>query len=383
MAGVICYNDAKSARKGLTQNMTMATLIDQTRPDQTRPDQHYARNSSLELLRIIAMFMILLHHCAKYGGFDFSQRYLCVNGLYLSFLNFPGLGLFANNLFVLISGFFLVKSTTFNIHRIFSLWVRVIFYSITIFIVCVLSGRINFQRSMLPKVMLPITTRQWWFISSYFILYILHPLLNKILRSLSKESCRDFVLLMLGMWSVILLVNESINFDKVINFICLYCTAGYIRLWEDDWGSWKYIPAGIMMFVVNFLAVNLLKYAGFNAEALGGKTIYPVVYLSGMMGALNFLGAVCMLLGFRKLNIKQNIAINIVASALMGVYMIHESTLLRRLIWIDIFRMSSYQNSPYLILYSLAVVVIVYVSCTLIELTRQKIFRTLSRGRLA
>ena len=64
--------------------------------------------------------------------------------------------------------------------------------------------------------------------------------------------------------------------------------------------------------------------------------------------------------------------VNIVASATFGVYLIHDNGLIRQFLWSDIFKNSQYQESVFLIPYSIIVVAIVYFICTIIDLLRQR-----------
>ena len=65
--------------------------------------------------------------------------------------------------------------------------------------------------------------------------------------------------------------------------------------------------------------------------------------------------------------------INIVASATFGVYLIHDNAIIRNLLWLDVFKNAQYQDSMFLIPYSIIVIAIVYVVCTAIDLLRQYI----------
>ena len=93
--------------------------------------------------------------------------------------------------------------------------------------------------------------------------------------------------------------------------------------------------------------------------------------------------ALCLLAGFRGLNIPYSKLINTIASATFGVYLIHDSNLVRPFLWLEVFRNASFQDSSYLIPYSVAVILIVYLVCTLLELVRSKIFMVISRGGLS
>jgi len=65
--------------------------------------------------------------------------------------------------------------------------------------------------------------------------------------------------------------------------------------------------------------------------------------------------------------------INTIASATFGVYLIHDSDIIRPLLWLDWFKNAQYQDSLMLIPYSIAVVLAVYIACTIIDLLRQKL----------
>lgn len=66
--------------------------------------------------------------------------------------------------------------------------------------------------------------------------------------------------------------------------------------------------------------------------------------------------------------------INVIASATFGVYLIHDSGIIKPLLWIDVFKNARYQESLMIIPYSIIVVAIVYIVCTIIDLIRQMVF---------
>ena len=74
---------------------------------------------------------------------------------------------------------------------------------------------------------------------------------------------------------------------------------------------------------------------------------------------------------FEKAELPYNKWVNLIASATFGVYLIHDSNLIRPFLWIDLFKNASYQNSPLLIPYSIIVVLLVYTVCTIIDLGRK------------
>ena len=322
--------------------------------------------------------MIIAHHFSVHGGFDFPISSVTINRLWYQFI-FMG-GSLGNNIFVLISGYFLVKSKGINYHRLFNLWIRIFFYSAVIYAVFVLCGSKDFGFKAALYSLMPITKTQWWFASTYFVMYLIHPYINILLHSFNREEYKKFLITIFIYWSIIpMLTNSSFQANSLINFICLYSLAGYIRLWADDYGSKKFILIGACLIILNYISIIAFDIIGLKINLFArGAT-----YMTGMMRPFTICAALCLLIGFKHLNIKHSKIINTLAAATFGVYLIHDNNFVRPFLWHEVFKNASYQNSPYLIPYSIAVIFIVYLSCTVIELIRSKIFKVLSRGKLS
>ena len=134
-----------------------------------------------------------------------------------------------------------------------------------------------------------------------------------------------------------------------------------------------------MFMMSDFLIVLILDVAGLYIPAFGKNALH----FMGIMRPFTTMSAMCFLLGFRKLGITYSKVINIIASATLGVYLLHENPFFKRFLWHGLFHVELYRDSNFLIVYFVFAVVSVHVMCTLAELLRQKIFRSLSRGRLS
>ena len=322
--------------------------------------------------------MIVAHHFSVHGSFHFAVDSITLNRLYQQFILMGGC--LGNVTFVMISGYFLVNSEHIKLRRLFNLWVRMFFYSVIIYSLFLLSGMMAFDIKTMLKVFMPIARTQWWFASTYFVMYLIHPYINIMLHSFTREDYKKFLTAIFLYWCIIPVLTKS-NFqsNNLINFISLYSLAGYIRLWADDYGNKKFIWYGIGFIALNFMTVIALNLIGLMIPFFGGKS----GFFCGMMKPFTILACLCLLIGFKHLDIQNSRIINTIAFAAFGVYLIHDNNFVRPFLWIDLFKNALFQNSPYLIPYSIAVIVFVYASCTLIELMRSKIFRVISRGRLS
>ena len=94
-------------------------------------------------------------------------------------------------MFVIISGYF-------GIHRsvkgILNLIAQILFYSIIATFICIFVYKEPITRDQWLSIVFPITKTQYWFVSTYVLLYILAPYVNKLLDSLSKRSYAFYLL---------------------------------------------------------------------------------------------------------------------------------------------------------------------------------------------
>lgn len=319
------------------------------------------RNSSMELLRIISMIMIVFHHFACHGGFTWAENEFTIPHYWYNFIVMGGkIGV---DIFVLISGYFLMNDNglLFDFKRILKFWGQVFFYSIVIYFLAGVLGISEISINSLIKRCFPITFRLWWFTSTYFVLYLLHPFLNKLLDSLDKKMYQAFLAMTVFFWSVIpTATKQEFEGNNLLWFITLYAIAAYIRRFEfGKMHSAKYYFSLCAVFSI----LTYLSSIVFNTTYFYGQNKLPILFVS-----------LTLFMGFVYLKIKNNKWINIIASGTFGVYLIHDDNIIRPFLWTKVFKNFQYQHTNKIILYSIVVVVIVYVVCTIIDLLRQKIF---------
>ena len=330
------------------------------------------RNSSIELLRIIAMIMIVSCHFATHGGFSFDVKNLSIPRLWWNFIEMGGdLGV---DIFVLISGYFLVASNgkVFNLNRILKFWGQVFVYSIAIYFVFCIIGVHDFGVISCIKAVFPITFGSWWFASTYFVLYLIHPFLNMLLQNLDKKTYQILIITLLLLWCIIpTLTSSNYQSNSLVWFVTLYSVAGYVRLFglNPRFTTKSYLGFWVLFSVLRYLSCITLI-------ALGTKIPFAAshsLFFYGQQSVLTFLSALSLFMVFEKRDIGYIKWINVVASATFGVYLIHDSNIIRHLLWHEVFKNAQYQDSIFLIPYSIIAIAIVYVICTLIDLLRQLI----------
>ena len=330
------------------------------------------RNTSIELLRIISMIMIMFHHFAYHGNFEWNFNEVTLPHLWYDFILMGGkVGV---DIFVLISGYFLIENTEklFQPKKLLKVGGQVVFYSIMTYLLSVMLRLNAFEIKQLIKVCLPITYPGWWFASTYFMLYLIHPFLNKLLHGLSKTEYQYLILMMVLCWSIIpTATTQLFESNSLLWFVTLYGIAGYVNLYggNQKLQSKHYFSLYFMVLIITYTVSTTFLFLGTKKEEWSTHAIdfFEIERLPILLMAIT------LFMGFVTLKMNYHKWINMIASATFGVYLIHDSSYIRYYLWTNIFKINQYQDSTFLILYSILVVFILYVSCTMIDLIRKKL----------
>lgn len=182
---------------------------------------------------------------------------------------------------------------------------------------------------------------------------------KNIERQSNFELLRIIAMFMLVIWCIIPTFKLIVfQFNSLIWFIVLYCVAGYIRLYSDDWkisNKVCFVFSGLIVVITYFLVIFF----------------YQNSHLFAMQTLSMFLISFLLFLGFKKTNIEYNFFVNNIASTTFGIYLIHDNAYMRSFLWIDFFKVKVFRNSNFLIPYSIYICLIVFVTCTIIDLIRQ------------
>lgn len=147
------------------------------------------RNSSIELLRIIAMFMILAHHFIVHNTYDVLKLPLGPERIFFQ-LVMQGGGKIGVVIFFSISAwFFLDKEQTIksNLRRMWIMERELLFWSLTLMAFYFVFDRADLGAATMMKSGMPLSMSLWWYATSYAIFLALLPFLSKGLKALGRE----------------------------------------------------------------------------------------------------------------------------------------------------------------------------------------------------
>jgi len=187
------------------------------------------RDSNMELLRLVLMYLIVVQHGIVYGldliGLQSFRVILQERDLIPACL-LNSLFLISVNTFILISGFFSIKVSKSKFIRLISqLFVCTLLFTSAFFLI---KGE---NKSSLISLLL-ISHSRYWFVVCYLLLMVIAPAINLFFNSFPPDKQRLFVLALLFiscylgfLWHF----EANVNGFTVFQFITLYSVGMYIR----------------------------------------------------------------------------------------------------------------------------------------------------------
>ncbi len=323
------------------------------------------RDSKFELLRIIAIFGIILFHYSDHGCNSISP----LNSLFINY-NLQSLfrigGGFGNIIFILLSGYFSSKSE-FKWTKVVKLYGLVLFYSIFAYLIYIyLSGDLSYKIFIISIT--PFTHDVYWFFSSYIILYIFSPILNVSYKSLGTKN-RISIILSLFYITSVLPQNGYYFFvdqNRLLVFFTVYLIGCEIKLQESFIKKIPFfiiIPTTSLIFIYIFISIytnNFSNDLNRKYEAVWGMEKTPIILFS-----------VTIFFIFIKIHSFYSRIINLISSSVFSVYLIHMNPLTTFYIWDSIFNIKKYYTDELMIPYMLFTSCILLIVCLFIDYIRK------------
>ena len=330
-----------------------------------KPNKVNKRQSNFELLRLIAIFMITAAHYFYYAYIMNPNVSGEINGLVNEriFLFFKSFGQVGVALFILISAYFLCAKK-FSVRSYLKLILENIFYIIVIY-VFILSFRcfyfhtdvFSFKKVIkdLISSLLPIFTRNNWFIAVYFCFYLIFPFLNLILNKVTKNQLLFMVASMVLSLIVVsslqnIFIPDNMVVTNLLWWIILYYTAAYVRFYGRDFNKTWLAVAGVVICIL----VKLFFYK--NTQYYENRNGFYVYFMS-----------VFLFLVFKNMNLGYRPVINLLASTTLGVYMLGDTFFLYQ----ELIPFNKIYTNNFFGLISIGVIIVIIIVFSILDLIRQ------------
>lgn len=324
--------------------------------------------------------------------------------------------------FVLITGYFMVCGHV-RVSKIILLAAETWFYSVSITAVMVWAGLAELSPDVTLQTFFPLMFRSYWFITDYILLLLIVPILNRLIRTLSKRELSyalSVILFVIFFWGGL---TEFGVVQTIPFFIVFYMLGGYIRMYPNSvTESRKIAPAVLLSCIVFaillmaamngiyqgtakplklftedsslmwFIIGSMLVVVGIAISGIKRKkeailvTMVVILFASmfvylpyrglGIRGFLEDrysivigLAAVSLFLTFKNINLGSNKVINWLAGGSLGVYLIHNHVLFASFYWEKLFPADMLMD-PMFLPRTLACILFIVLACILADKLR-------------
>ena len=337
--------------------------------DAIRSNARPEKDLGIELIRIIAMLLIVCQHFMNHGGFlkNAGENEFFLNLLHVLFAP-------AVNVFVLITGYFGVNTRGLKIKKGAELWLQVLFYSLAMLPIAYALGA-SISNEYVYASFAPIIHRYYWFFSAYFILFLTIPFLSAMLNGITQKQhlaliCGIFVCAYL---SSRFDINKVLSFAggySIIWFMMLFCIGGYLRKYPIKVKRIYLIALYMFTVVIHMVFRYYLNDTS--------KLVEKLVYCStDYTEPLTLLAAVCLFLIFRGIKSNGTILhrfICYIGSCSFGVYLFHETPKIRSVLYTKVFNTPKFWGHPQAALIVIGFAILTFTAGCVIETFRKQLF---------
>lgn len=333
-------------------------------------------NYGVDSIKIISMFMVVVLHVLGQGGILNAVVFGTPN-YYISWC--MEIGTFcAVNCFALTSGYLSIDKVV-RFSKIILLWLQVAVYSIgiTLLFWLIRPDSVNVQQVI--HSIFPVLNSSYWYFTAYFGLFFFTPFLNKIFDCFDQLIMIKLIATIFILLSVLPLFTTKNLFQlsqgySMIWLCALYMIGGYIK-------KYGVLPKlRKLNFVLYLLSISFVCLSKFVMEsisaALGCQSCNSLLFVS-YTSPFILLASVFLFLFFSRIDFKTAISRKIVtffAPISFGVYLIHTHPFVWNDLLIDRFANYSALSPYFLIAFVLLTAISIFISCSLVDFFRKKIF---------
>lgn len=294
------------------------------------------RKSNIELLKIIAILLVVISHTIPYGYSNGGAEYVNIeqanSNVFLQLVRY--LGQIGNVVFIICSAWFLVDKEKVKLKKVIYIIVDCFIISV---ICCVIIKIMGYPISlrMFIKQLFPITFSNNWFIGCYISFYLMVPFFNIIVRNLNQKRFFriNVVLIFFDIWQMF---KENRNiYNYLIGFVIIYFLVAYIKKFNVNKGI--NVKKSIVVIIGSFICLLcftiIYNKMGHNINGIYSK----MQYFTNIKNPLIFVIAIMLFNIFEKITIT-NKRINYISSTTLLIYIIHDNYLIRNFIKKDIFQ---------------------------------------------
>lgn len=229
------------------------------------------RNSSFELIKIIAIICIIFCHSipAERIEYHFATSDPWLFGVIL----FRQLGSIGNAIFIVASTWFLVDSDKTSLQKIKSMIADNQVISLIMLVIIWVGGyNVGIKESV--KQAFPFLFSVLWYITCYVMYYCVHGFLNKALRG-SNISSKIAMIVLFIFNGLFFILDGRLYFTELFGFVLIHAFTWYLKRITNDKNDCYLKKIGLRILVIGivgwFLGAIFMNIVGVHVDFIGLK----------------------------------------------------------------------------------------------------------------
>lgn len=330
-------------------------------------------NTGINLFKLFSMFMIALLHVLGFGGItrasagtiSYYPAYFMQNATFC-----------AVNCYALVSGY-LMLGKKIKLSRITELWFEVFLYSVGLSSIMMIVYRDLLSVRNIIYAVTPIISKQYWYMTAYFLMYLFIPMMNKFAEAADKKSFTAVIAVILLLTTGSFIIGkDGFKFSEgysPIWLMVMYLVGAYMRKFGIG-AKMKWYSA-LLLYIVSVgcnFALNIFLKNPMKKIFTDGNVNY-LTYTSPFV----VLSAIFLFIFFSKLKFGKRTGklINYITPAALGVYLIHTHPLVFNKLIKDIAMPLVNYGMAAIIFGSIAMALAIFIICIVIDLLRIQLFK--------
>lgn len=292
------------------------------------------KNVNIELLRIVAMALVVVQHVLAYSGI--IKPFNAINGAYIAYYAVVAFANCSINLFALITGFCMANKTYVKPSKFVILWMQSFFYGLVGIAIYFVMGETISYRNIF-EAFFPIGTYSYWYVTEYVLLLLIIPIINGFISSCSKRKFQAVLAMLIIAFSFYPTLyfprtrfgdGHNVMWLAVVYMVGVYLKR-YVNLKTVDTRKLKLVGLAVLgILIVSSIFIGVATKIVFGTISHGGL-LYA--YNSPLMLVMSII----VFVAINKSCIPQSLEIfcQKIGRLTFGVYLWHDNKLMRGVLW--------------------------------------------------
>ena len=266
----------------------------------------------------------------------------------------------------MITGYFMINKASVNVKKVLN---ETVFYSLVLSLVAFIFGFGSIKD--LARSIVPISNNSWWFVTSYIILILCSPTINRFFLSLSKRK-KLICMTLVWIFTYTIPYIYGSYYYGLERGLLFYLIGAYIKTEMSTERLRKFrIPVFLACLVswICYVPIGYCYYSCGLEKNIVGILMDGLLYNAMIVPTC----AVTLFLLFLSIKPFYSRTVNVVAGTTLGIYLLHD-TKNRYYFWDSVVRINKYYLSPWFPLIAVITGIIIFVLFGVVDYGRQRVF---------